>query len=82
MLNFNLKFIFVGACVCPARVSDLDLKVFFFPIGAIYAYEVLFVGKRPRSLYSKMSRWQVTPKHAYTRDSTKSERADFAVIQT
>ena len=26
-------------------------------------------------------RWQVTPKHAYTLDPTKSEWADYAAVQ-
>ena len=34
--------------------------------------------KRPRSFCQKC-RWQVTPKHAYTFDPTKSEWADYAV---
>ena len=28
-----------------------------------------------------MFRWQVTPKHAYTLDPTKSEWADYAAVQ-
>ena len=36
--------------------------------------------KRPRSFCQKC-RWQVTPKHAYTRESTKSEWADYARVQ-
>ena len=36
--------------------------------------------KRPRSFCQKC-RWQVTPKHAYTLDPTKSEWADYAVVQ-
>ena len=36
--------------------------------------------KRPRSFCQKC-RWQVTPKHAYTLDPTKSEWADYAAIQ-
>ena len=36
--------------------------------------------KRPRSLCQK-HRWQVTPKHAYTLDPTKSEWADYAAVQ-
>ena len=35
--------------------------------------------KRPRSFCQKCS-WQVTPKHAYTLDPTKSEWADFAAV--
>ena len=35
---------------------------------------------RPRSFCQKC-RWQVTPKHAYTLDPTKSERADYAAVQ-
>ena len=37
--------------------------------------------KRPRS-FCKKTRWQVTPKRAYTIDPTKSEWADYAAIQT
>ena len=36
--------------------------------------------KRPRSSYQKCRR-QVTPKHAYTLDPTKSEWADYAAVQ-
>ena len=36
--------------------------------------------KRPRSVCPKC-RWQVTPKHAYTLDPSKSEWADYAAVQ-
>ena len=36
--------------------------------------------KRPQSFCQKC-RWQVTPKHAYTFDPTKSERAYYANVQ-
>ena len=36
--------------------------------------------KRPRS-YCQQCRWQVTPKHAYTLDPSKSEWADYAAVQ-
>ena len=36
--------------------------------------------KRPQSFCQKR-RWQVTPKHTYTFDSTKSEWADYATVQ-
>ena len=36
--------------------------------------------KRARSFCQKC-RWQVTPKHAYTLDPTKSEWADYAAVQ-
>ena len=36
--------------------------------------------KRPRSFCEKC-RWQVTPKHEYTLDPTKSEWADYAAVQ-
>ena len=36
--------------------------------------------KRPR-IFCKKCRWQVTPKHAYTLDPTKSEWADYAAVQ-
>ena len=36
--------------------------------------------KRPWSFCQKC-RWQVTPKHAYTFDQTKSEWADYAAVQ-
>ena len=36
--------------------------------------------KRLRSFCQKC-RWQVTPKHAYTLDPTKSEWADYAAVQ-
>ena len=36
--------------------------------------------KRPRSFCQKC-RWQVTCKHAYTLDPTKSEWADYAAVQ-
>ena len=36
--------------------------------------------KRPRSFCQKC-RWQVTPKHAYTLNSPKSEWADYAAVQ-
>ena len=35
--------------------------------------------KRPRSFCQKC-RWQVTPKHAYTLDPTKSEWTDYAAV--
>ena len=30
---------------------------------------------------AKKCRWQVTPKHTYTLDPTKSERVDYAAVQ-
>ena len=36
--------------------------------------------KRPRSLCKKC-RWQVTPKHAYSLDPSKSEWADYAAVK-
>ena len=36
--------------------------------------------KRPRS-FDQKCRWQVTPKHAYTLDPSKSELADYAAVQ-
>ena len=36
--------------------------------------------KRPRS-FCRKCRWQVTSKHAYTLDPSKSEWADYAAIQ-
>ena len=36
--------------------------------------------KRPRS-YCQKGRWQVTPKHAYTLDPSKSEWADYAAVR-
>ena len=36
--------------------------------------------KRPRSFCQKCG-WQITPKHAYTLDPSKSEWADYAVVQ-
>ena len=36
--------------------------------------------KRPR-LFLRKCRWQVTPKHVYTLDQTKSEWADYAAVQ-
>ena len=36
--------------------------------------------KRPRSFFQKC-RWQVTPKHAYTHDPSKSEWADYTDVQ-
>ena len=36
--------------------------------------------KRPRSFWQKC-RWQVTPKHAYTLDPSKSDWADNAAVQ-
>ena len=38
------------------------------------------VRKRTRSFCQTCS-WQVTPKHAYTLDPTKSEYADYATVQ-
>ena len=37
--------------------------------------------KRPRSFGKKKCRWQVTPKHAYNLDPTKSEWAVYAAVQ-
>ena len=36
--------------------------------------------RRPRS-FCRKCRWQLTPKHAYTFDPTKSERANCAAVQ-
>ena len=36
--------------------------------------------KRPR-LFCQKCRWQVTPKHVYTLDPTKSEWDDYATVQ-
>ena len=36
--------------------------------------------RRPRSICQKCI-WQVTPKHAYTHELTKSEWADYAAVQ-
>ena len=36
--------------------------------------------KRPRS-FCQRCRWQVTPKHAYSLDPSKSEWADYAAVQ-
>ena len=36
--------------------------------------------KRPR-LFCQKCRWQVTPKHAYTLDPSKSEWLDYAAVQ-
>ena len=36
--------------------------------------------KRPQSFCQKC-RWQVTPKHAYTLDQTKSEWADYVTVK-
>ena len=36
--------------------------------------------KRPQSFCQKY-RWQVTPKHTYALDPSKSERADYAAVQ-
>ena len=36
--------------------------------------------KRPRS-FCQECRWQVTPKHAYTVDPSKSEWADYAAVR-
>ena len=40
----------------------------------------LVARKRPRSFCQKC-RWQVTPKHAYTLDPSKSEWADYVAVQ-
>ena len=37
--------------------------------------------KRPRS-FCQQCRWQVTPEHAHTIDSPKSEWADYAAVQS
>ena len=37
--------------------------------------------ERPRSFCQKCM-WQVTPKHAYTLDPAKSDRADYAAVQS
>ena len=34
-----------------------------------------------RSGMCQKCKWQVTPKHAYTLDPTKSEWADYAIVQ-
>ena len=36
---------------------------------------------RPQSFFQKY-RWQTTAKHAYTLDPTKSERVDYAAVQS
>ena len=43
-------------------------------------YRTAVARKRPWSFCQKC-RWQVTPKHAYTLDPTKSEWADYAAVQ-
>ena len=47
---------------------------------AFHPRVTVVVRKRPRSFYQKC-RWQVTPKHAYNLDPTKSERAHYAAVQ-
>ena len=48
------------------------IRCLFHPLVNAVAY------KRPQSFWQKC-RWQVTPKHIYTLDPTKSEWADYTV---
>ena len=58
--------------------SQLCVLIF---IRCPFHHRVIAVArKRPQSFYQKC-RWQVTPKHAYTLDPSKSEWADYAAVQ-
>ena len=43
---------------------------------------VTTVAHRRLQSFRKKCRWQVTPKHIYNLDPTKSEWADYATVQT
>ena len=45
-----------------------------------HPYVTAVASKRPLSFCQKCG-WQVTPEHAYTLDTTKSEWADYAAVQ-
>ena len=42
---------------------------------------VIAVSRKRLRSFCKKCRWQVTPKHAYTLDPTKSEWADYAAVK-
>ena len=42
---------------------------------------VTAVERKKNRSYCQKCRWQVTPKHAYTLDPTKSEWADYVAVQ-
>ena len=80
-------FFFLSFCLSVFLSFFLSVCLSFFlsPHLTFYAVRCPFhprvtavARKRPR-LFCKKCKWQVTPKHAYTFDSTKSERADYAV---
>ena len=65
-----------------------DGRIFFFRVNCVLALirypfhlpVIAVARKRPKSFCQKC-RWQVTPKHVYTLDPTKSEWADYAALQ-
>ena len=60
--------------VTPAGIRTRNLSITFHPLVTAVAL------KRPRSFCQKC-RWQVTPKHAYILDPSKSEWVDYAAVQ-
>ena len=65
-----------GEFSCP----ELLLRADSFFRCPFHSRVTVVARKRPRSFCQKCV-WQVTPKHAYTRDPTKSEWADYAAVQ-
>ena len=64
--------------MCGIMWSDLCVITVAKQIRAIMTASPSVARKRPRS-FGQKGRWQVTPKHEYTRDPVKSEWADTAV---
>ena len=58
-------------------MSDVPLNLI---LCSFHSRVTAVARKRPRS-YCQKGRWQVTPKHAYTLDPSKSEWADYAAVR-
>ena len=59
-------------------------RVYFFVLTLIWCPFhplVTAVARERLQSFCQKCRWQVTPKHAYTLDPTKSEWADYAAVQ-
>ena len=59
-------------------------RVYFFVLTLIrcpFHPRVTAVARERLQSFCQKCRWQVTPKHAYTLDPTKSEWADYAAVQ-
>ena len=61
-------------------LNCLKLDLFFFAYSLFHPCVTAVARERLRSFYQKC-RWQVTSKHAYTLDQTKSEWVDYTAVQ-